>query len=535
MEAEAVAVDEDESPPIPAGMRYEHGKVVPHLTVEERVARGKAARREVPRSSHAGFTPGRVPAGPGGAAGTAGRDPGARAGADPLRPDAGVGVHVLSGCGAHHGLRPGRDAAVGDHHAGLWRCPPDELRRVRVTGTPARVRHQRLRRDLPGPWEWDVKRLAASFAIAGRDRGFSTKERTRVLLALLGEYRTGMHRFASHDQPGRVVLPHRRRRRHQGAPDRSQRVVRKRAEANVAKARTRDSLQAFDKLTRVVDGQRRIISDPPLIQPIEELVDGMERDQILDFLRAVIRSYRRTLPSDRRHLLEDFRLADVARKVVGVRQCRDTGLDRADARSRRHRPVVPPSQGGRGLGARRVRRAQRPPIPWPTGGARPAPDASQQRHLPRLGPPPGYRRRRARLLRPSTPGLEGRRARRDHEPRHHGHLRPRSVPARWSGPTPAPATGSPSPPTSAPVTPSTGPSSSSPRPTPTKTNGTTTPSSKPRRTAASPPNAASDPTSTLHCVARGRCAAAAQGPAARVRCCPSRTAMTRPAAGPSTW
>ena len=94
--------------PIPAGMRYEHGKVVPHLTVEERVARGKAARGEVPRSSHAGFTPGAHPARPGGAAGAAGRDPGAGAGADPLRPDAGVAVHLLPGRGAHHGRRPGR-------------------------------------------------------------------------------------------------------------------------------------------------------------------------------------------------------------------------------------------------------------------------------------------------------------------------------------------------------------------------------------------------------------------------------------------
>ena len=86
----------------------------------------------------------------------------------------------------------------------------------------------------------------------------------------------------------------------------------------MAKARTRDSLHAFDKLTHVVDGQRRIISDPPLIQPIEELFEGIERDQIHEFLRGVIRSYRRTLPSDRRHLLEDFQLADMARKVVGV-------------------------------------------------------------------------------------------------------------------------------------------------------------------------------------------------------------------------
>ena len=91
-------------------------------------------------------------------------------------------------------------------------------------------------------------------------------------------------------------------------------AARKRAEASMAKARTRDSLHAFDKVTRVDDGRRRIISDPALVQPNDELYQGMDHD----FVRAVIRSYRRTLPSDRRHLLEDFRLADVAREVVGV-------------------------------------------------------------------------------------------------------------------------------------------------------------------------------------------------------------------------
>ena len=94
--------------------------------------------------------------------------------------------------------------------------------------------------------------------------------------------------------------------------------MRKRAEANVAKARTRDSLQAFDKLTHLVDGQRRIVSNPPLVQPIEELVQGIERDQLHEMLRGVLRSYRRTLSSDRRHLLEEFRVVDMARKVVGV-------------------------------------------------------------------------------------------------------------------------------------------------------------------------------------------------------------------------
>ncbi len=77
-------------------------------------------------------------------------------------------------------------------------------------------------------------------------------------------------------------------------------------------------MQALDKLTHIVDGERRIISDPPLIQPVEELAGGMGGDQITDWLRAAVRRYRSTLQSDRRHLLEDFRLVHAARKVVGV-------------------------------------------------------------------------------------------------------------------------------------------------------------------------------------------------------------------------
>jgi hypothetical protein len=95
-------------------------------------------------------------------------------------------------------------------------------------------------------------------------------------------------------------------------------VDRKRAKANVAKARTKDSMASFRKLTHVVDGELRIVSSPPLIQPVEELLDGMQLEQILEWFRVELRGYRQTLQSDRRHLLEDFTLAQVARKVVGV-------------------------------------------------------------------------------------------------------------------------------------------------------------------------------------------------------------------------
>jgi uncharacterized protein (DUF2252 family) len=309
---------DDESKPIPAGMRYENGKVVPHLSVAERAARGKAARNEVPRSSHAGFEP--------------------RA----IRPDP---VALLEGQAVTRvpelvPIRYGRmlvspftfyrGAALimasdltGTPRSGLTAqlCGDAHLMNFGIFGSPER----RMVFDIndfdetfPGPWEWDVKRLAASFAIAGRDNGFSAKDRKQVLLSVLGEYRSAMRKFATmsnldvwyaHIDVETVF------KQLQGQVDPASR---KRAEANVAKARTRDSTQALAKLTHVVDGQRRIINNPPLIVPVEDVAEGMDREQIMDFLRGALRSYRQSLQSDRRHLLEDFRLIDAARKVVGV-------------------------------------------------------------------------------------------------------------------------------------------------------------------------------------------------------------------------
>jgi hypothetical protein len=92
----------------------------------------------------------------------------------------------------------------------------------------------------------------------------------------------------------------------------------KRTEQTLAKARTRDSMHAFSKLTHMVDGEPRIISDPPLIEPIEDLAHGVEAEQLTESLHDVLRAYRKTLPHDRKALLEQFRLVHVARKVVGV-------------------------------------------------------------------------------------------------------------------------------------------------------------------------------------------------------------------------
>ena len=168
---------------------------------------------------------------------------------------------------------------------------------------------------LRGPFEWDLKRLVASFAVAGRDRGFGEDRRRAINLAVSRSYREAMTRFATMRTLdvwySRIDIEDVFARL---SSEVSAKVV-KRAERNEAKARTRDSLAAFRKLTCVVDGEPRIVSDPPLIVPIPELFTD---EQAMEATRLVIREYRRTLQDDRRHLLEHFRLVDAARKVVGV-------------------------------------------------------------------------------------------------------------------------------------------------------------------------------------------------------------------------
>jgi uncharacterized protein DUF2252 len=171
---------------------------------------------------------------------------------------------------------------------------------------------------LPGPFEWDVKRLVASFEIAGRDRGFGAKERTAIDAAVGRSYRESMREFASMRTLdlwyARIDVDDFMR----GIEGSLSRKQRKRGERNLAKTRTKDSLKAFAKLTQLVEGEPRIVSDPPLIVPIDELVEAGEEQNVHEALRGLIRSYRRTLPRDRRKLLERFRYVDAARKVVGV-------------------------------------------------------------------------------------------------------------------------------------------------------------------------------------------------------------------------
>jgi uncharacterized protein (DUF2252 family) len=171
---------------------------------------------------------------------------------------------------------------------------------------------------LPGPFEWDVKRLAASLAVAGRDSGFPAKARRKIVLAAAERYRTAMREFA--EQTFMDVWYAHLDIEPTVAAFRSQ-VKAKRfkiAEKMLAKAYTSDSTKALDKLTAVVDGRRRIISDPPTIVPVEEMFADVQADMIYKLVQTVLGKYRRTLQSDRRHLLEHFTVVQVARKVVGV-------------------------------------------------------------------------------------------------------------------------------------------------------------------------------------------------------------------------
>jgi uncharacterized protein (DUF2252 family) len=167
---------------------------------------------------------------------------------------------------------------------------------------------------LPGPFEWDVKRLVASLVVAGQDNGFAAADARKVAVAAAARYRQGMREFAaaptltvwySHldveDAVARFKLQLKKSQ------------LRK-SQTLAAKLRTQDSMQAVDKLTKVVDGQREIVSNPPLIVPLEELTSDTSYDQ----LRAMVSDYAGTLSPDRQHLLGRFRLTRVARKVVGV-------------------------------------------------------------------------------------------------------------------------------------------------------------------------------------------------------------------------
>jgi uncharacterized protein (DUF2252 family) len=176
---------------------------------------------------------------------------------------------------------------------------------------------------LPGPWEWDVKRLAASFEIMGRDRGFSPADRRAIVMTGVAEYRDRMRQAAGmgalaawYDQLDSGMLLDLVRRE-----VRVKRVTKAEARAferDVSKAQTRDNTRVFTKRAAEVDGELRIVADPPLIIPIEDLITpGSEWEDPTPLIKKLLSSYRRTLGAHR-HPLEEYRYVHAAYKMVGV-------------------------------------------------------------------------------------------------------------------------------------------------------------------------------------------------------------------------
>jgi uncharacterized protein (DUF2252 family) len=300
-----------------AAGRPARAAAVEHLGRAERAARGKDARVAAPLESHGEFSPGR------------GRDPvGLLLGQAASRVAELVPVRhgrmLVSPFTFYRGAAlPMAADLAGTPASGLrvQLCGDAHLSNFGAFASPER----RLVFDvndfdetLPGPFEWDVKRLAASLAVAGRDNGFAAKARRKIALAAAEGYRTAMRGFAG--QPFLDVWYAHLDIEPAMAGFRSQVKANrlKEFEKLLAKAHTADSTKALAKLTAVVDGRRQIISDPPTIVPVEEVFSDVQADAIYDLIRTVLGKYQRTLQSDRRHLLEQFTLVQVARKVVGV-------------------------------------------------------------------------------------------------------------------------------------------------------------------------------------------------------------------------
>jgi uncharacterized protein (DUF2252 family) len=195
---------------------------------------------------------------------------------------------------------------------------------------------------LPGPFEYDVERMAASFLIAARNNGFSKADARAATQASVTAYREAMAEFAqmptmdvwyAHLDEDEVMgairstvaetkkgVQRGKKGKKDGKEQKLAKLAQKRAEKNAAKAHTRDSLQALSKLGELVDGQYRIVSQPPVIVPGRDLAVtfGLSPDEVMPVIQEQFRQYRATLQEDRRRLLEQFEIVDVARKVVGV-------------------------------------------------------------------------------------------------------------------------------------------------------------------------------------------------------------------------
>jgi uncharacterized protein (DUF2252 family) len=302
-----------------AARRYQLEPGLGTLTPDERADRGKAARAAVPRESHAVFDP------PADRPDPIGLLEEQSAGRVPELVPVRYGRMMVSPFTYYRGaaLPMASDlASTAVSGLAVQACGDAHLSNFGVFGSAER----RLVFDindfdetLPGPWEWDVKRLAASMEVAARESGFPGKKRREIVAATVAGYRNAMRDFAAMTdlEVWYTTADTDRLRAQLGTQLKARQ--RKALAKGRAKALTRDSIQAVGKLCHTIDGQRRIVSDPPLLIPVAELLAGqMDRKAVEARMSDLIAGYRRTLETDRRHLLEQFEYADMARKVVGV-------------------------------------------------------------------------------------------------------------------------------------------------------------------------------------------------------------------------
>jgi uncharacterized protein (DUF2252 family) len=293
--------------------------VTRHATVEDRVARGRAARTDVPRSVHAAWerdaeTPDPVSV----------LSEQARTRVPELVPIR-HGRMLASPFAFFRGaaaIMAADLAATPVTGLQVQACGDAHLANFGVFAAPDR----RLVFDvndfdetLRAPWEWDVKRLAASVAIIGRERGLDARTRWRTVTSALAAYRTTMRELAGK----RDLEVWYARAEVEPLLD----LVRDQAQAGdlartrrrLKRARGKDSLRALEKLAvAVADGDPRLAPDPPLLVPIRDLAPEIGGEALEEGMRELLRTYRASLRADLRHLIDGYRFVDMARKVVGV-------------------------------------------------------------------------------------------------------------------------------------------------------------------------------------------------------------------------
>ena len=309
-----------------------------HLSLEKRRAQGGQARERVPLASHSGWRPA-----------TDRPDPVALLEAQNLTREPDLvpvrhGRMMVSPFTFYRGAAKIMAADLnGTPIAGLdvQLCGDAHLSNFGVYASPERQLVFDLNdfdETLPGPFEYDVKRMAASFTIAGRNNGFSSADIRAATLASVAAYREAMTGFAQmrtldiwyahlpEEELMKAVrgtaagIAQAAKGKQGKKKAKEAKKAAKRAEKNVQKARTRDSLQALSKLGELADGQYRIVSQPPILIPARDLAAtfGISADDLAQVIRDQFRAYRATLQLDRRRLLEHFEIVDMARKVVGV-------------------------------------------------------------------------------------------------------------------------------------------------------------------------------------------------------------------------